>query len=353
MGWVSLDSDKGSTDWRLFRRVTRQIEDMRQRASGLCLKKMVLYVDAEGRQSNYYHLTAALASRELLPLEFDGGVKQDIDRDLVLPGASEIKLTKGMQHRLQDNTINRVEAFFAKKIDDLEIDVQREAQLMMRIMRCCMNNDCGWECNVNPQPTIHDLISSIESAKQLNIRVLHLAGHCSTERGFEWNANDKATEIKTYDDVVVSALIGTQAAGQKGPIECVVLNACCSEKMGRMLRERGVPNVVCWKTPVLDETAREMCGLFFTALGTDKERKRDYKGAFAAAMNAMRPLSHTHGANDVPPTVAASASVDARGGQRGQVIEWQEKDVVLFLSNDGDNKPIEETLYLWRRRRAL
>ena len=55
---------------------------------------MVLYVDTEGRQSNNLHVTAALASRELLPLEFDGGVKHDIDRDLVLPGASVIKLMK-------------------------------------------------------------------------------------------------------------------------------------------------------------------------------------------------------------------------------------------------------------------
>ncbi len=85
MGWVSLDSDKGSTDWRLFRRMKTQIQDMHQRA---CLEKMVLYVDAGGSRSKYLHVTTALASRELLPLEFDGGVKQDIDRKLVLPGAS-------------------------------------------------------------------------------------------------------------------------------------------------------------------------------------------------------------------------------------------------------------------------
>jgi hypothetical protein len=244
---------------------------------------------------------------------------------------------------------NRVEAFFAKQIDDQKIDVQREAQLMTR---CLLNPDCAWECSVNPQPTIQDLKLRIKLTKQRNIRVLHFAGHCSTELGLELNDNDETTEINTYGDDFVSALIGAQA-GQKGPIECVLLNTCCSEKMGRILRERGVPNVVCWKTSVHDETTREMCGLFFTTLGSDKERKRDYKGAFAAAMNAMRPLSHTHGAKDVPDTVAASASVDARGGQRGQVIECQEKDVVLFLNNDGDNKPIEETLYPWRQRRAL
>ena len=321
MAWGSLGSDKGAI--------------VSEKNGVLCgCRRQAVKILARRR-----------SSLELLSLEFDGGVKQDNDRDLVLPGGSAINLMKGKQHRLQEYTIfyiinrvyscslccfpnrvyscsmccfpfislisepliNRVEAFFAKQTDDREIDVQREAQLMMR---CLKNPDCGWECSVHPQPTIQDLISSIEFAKQRNIRVLHLAGHCAKKLGFEWNAHEEATEIKTSDDVVDSALIGTQA-GQRGPIECVVLNACCTEDMGRMLRERGVPNVVCWKTPVHDETAREMCGHFFTALGTDKERKRDYKRAFAAAMHAMRPLSHTHGAKDLSDTVAASASVAA------------------------------------------
>jgi hypothetical protein len=59
-------------------------------------------VDAEGRQSKYLHVTETVDSREVLSLEFDSGVKQYIDRDLVLPGgASDIKLTKGKQDRLK------------------------------------------------------------------------------------------------------------------------------------------------------------------------------------------------------------------------------------------------------------
>jgi hypothetical protein len=211
--------------------------------------------------------------------------------------------------------------------------------------RIVMDPGCGWDCRVLPQPTIEDLYKSIKWAKKRNTRVLHLAGHCTKELGFEWNATDEATESKTFDVELVSAFIGT-AAGQHGPIECVVLNACCSENMGRMLLRHGVPNVVCWRTPVHDETAREMCGHFFSALGNDKKRKRDYYGAFAAAMKEMRPLSHTHGAKDLPHTVGVSASVGARGGQRGIVNPWEEEDVVLFLSNDGESEPI----YLWRKR---
>ena len=32
-------------------------------------------------------------------------------------------------------------------------------------------------------------------------------------------------------------------AGQQGPLECVVLNACCTVNVGRLLWQRGVPNV--------------------------------------------------------------------------------------------------------------
>jgi hypothetical protein len=199
---------------------------------------------------------------------------------------------------------------------------------------------------VNPQPTIEDLYKSIEMARQCNMRMLHLAGHAEEECGFIWNANDQATASKSFDIEAISLAIGA-VAGQQGPLECVVLNACCTLKMGRLLRRRGVPNVLCWQTPVNDETARELCERFFRPLVEEKQAgKRDYKAAFAAAMNEMRPLSHTHGAKDLPHTVGVSASVGARGGQRGIVNPWEEEDVVLFLSNDGESEPI----YLWRKR---
>jgi hypothetical protein len=204
---------------------------------------------------------------------------------------------------------------------------------------------------VYPQPTIEDLYKSIELARQRNMRVLHLAGHARKECGFIWNANDEATASKTFDVEAISLAIGA-VAGQQGPLECVVLNACCTVKMGRLLRQRGVPNVVCWQTPVHDETAREMCLHFFSALGNDKKRKRDYYGAFAAAMKEMRLLSQTHGAKDLPHTVGASASVGACGGQLGIVMPWEEVDVVLFLSNDCDslsNDCDSGPIYLWRK----
>ena len=123
--------------------------------------------------------------------------------------------------------------------------------------RIVMDPGCGWDCSVNPQPTIEDLYTSISFARQRNVRVLHLSGHAREECGFIWNANDAATAHKTVDIEEISRAIG-KVAGEKGPVECVVLNACSTEKMGRLLREQGVPCVLCWNTPVQDETAREL-----------------------------------------------------------------------------------------------
>ena len=110
-----------------------------------------------------------------------------------------------------------------------------------------------------------------------------------------------------------------------------------------------MPTVLCWQTPVRDETARELCERFFRPLVEEKqEDKRDYKGAFAADMNFMRPLSQTHGAKDLSHSVGASASVGARDGQRGFVKPWEVEDVVVFLSNCGDSEPI----HLWSERPA-
>ena len=231
------------------------------------------------------------------------------------------------------------------------------------------------------QPTIEDLYKSIELARKCNMRVLLLAGHARKECGFIWNANDAATASKTFDVEAISLAIGA-VAGQQGPLECVVLNACCTVNMGRLLRQRGVPNVLCWQTPVQDETARELCERFFRPLVEDQAGKstckRDYRRAFFAATDAMRSSAHTRGAAHLPRGADASAVGDSLvpstttrttsltnssvlledgvstseqedhsgSSRRGFVMPWEQEDVVLFLSNDGDSEPI----YLWRER---
>ena len=103
------------------------------------------------------------------------------------------------------------------------------------LTRIVMDPVCRWDCRVHLQPTIEDLYKSIKLARQRNMRVLHLACLPREEGGFIWNADDEATSSKTFDVEDISLAIGA-VAGQQGPLECVVLNACCTVEMGRLLR---------------------------------------------------------------------------------------------------------------------
>jgi len=140
--------------------------------------------------------------------------------------------------------------------------------------------------------------------------------------------------------------------------------------MGRLLRQRGVPYVLCWKTPVQDETARELCEHYYRALLEDKSGVRDYKRAFFSATDAMRLSASkcearhsesaslhrrrdtTRNASPAPDvmlvehdTAAGARQADGESS-RGKVHISQIEDVVLFLSQDGDSEPIQ----LWRQR---
>ena len=152
----------------------------------------------------------------------------------------------------------RIDAFFAKRVDDHKIDVHSEGQKMMRIV---MNPGCGWECFVNPQPTLDDLDTSIALARERNLRVLHLAGHAKKKCGFIWNRDDKATASREFDVDAIALAIGA-VAQPHGPIECAVLNACSTQARGQKLRQRGVPCVLCWNARAGRDSAGAVRALF-------------------------------------------------------------------------------------------
>jgi len=367
MGWAEVSTLQGATDWRLFQRVLQAIEDMAQSAPGLSLQKMAFHVDSSGKLAKPLIITRKNEKRQVFSFALEGGAKIDVCRDLVLPSLLETKLSPPTA--ASEGARYRVDAFFAQKIDDKRINVYAEGQLMMREMLNPVNAGSRWDCNVNPQPTLGDLRSSIASCRERSVRVLHLAGHGRKECGFIWNASDAATQSQEFDVDAISLAIG-MAAGDSGPLECVVLNACSTEKMGRLLRTNKVPYVICWRTPVQDETAKLLCQLFYNALVQDGSGARDYRRAFLAASDTLRSSAHTggskiklRGADDATVSNAVLHFGTTRDGilsilreegvggaahghatSRGQVNPWHVEDVVLFLSKDGDTEPI----YLWR-----
>ncbi len=383
MGWVELSSSGGATDWRLFKRVMREIEKMRMRTPGLELQIAVWCVNAHGKPATWQSPTSRhLVTQQIISFRLaDKPECVQVQRNFVIPDlefGSVSQLIKAdtehasaqaqsvQQGTLAADKAHRIDAFFANKVGDDLIDVNSEGQKMMRII---MNPGSGWECIVNPQPTLDDLYKSISLARKHNLRVLHLAGHGKNTCEFIWNRDDAATASRKLDPNAIAQAIGA-VSQPYCPIECAVLNACSTHAMGENLRQCGVPCVLCWKTPVQDETAWELCKLFYRALVEDASGARDYKRAFFAATDALRLGSCTGGAAHLPrgeqaiddllwhqdadtmvevDEMAALPVGMGEASRRGPVLPWHQEDVVQFLSKNGNSDPI----YLWREQQEV
>jgi hypothetical protein len=392
MAWAELihPSTHGASDWRLLKRVMREIEELGRSMPTMYLRKLVLHVDEQDRCAKE-EVRDGLHAKAFATFRFVDGSKKHVEVSSVLPqDGFETLLTVRLHktRRAAGGPTNRVDAFFAKTVDDVGIDVHAEGQL---ITRAILNHDTqGWECTAHPQPTLQDLRTSMASAAARNTKVIHLAGHGGRKQGFLFNGDDAATASAAIDIHDLTAIIGG-AAGANGSIECAVLNACSTEKMGQLLRTAGMSHVVCWRTSVHDETAREFCRHFYQALveqtGNGSSPHRNYRGAFDAATAAMRVHAFTGGAARPPPeTAAVYAGKGLRAGVEGdcapgsrelddvdlqseqsdielhatvtplgesgsaaptmrhKVFPWQEADVIQYLSVEGDS----EAIYLWR-----
>ena len=188
---------------------------------------------------------------------------------------------------------------------------------MMRIIE--ENGGASWDFKINPQPTLEDLWRCIRLAEERNMRVLHLSGHGDERAGFIWNKDDAATGDSVIDVDTIAVEIGS-VAGDQGPLESALLNACKTHAMGLKLRENGVPHVVCWITSVRDPIAREFSARFYFSLVRQAGGARDYRRAFFDAVGPMLGPAHASGA--------------------GSHVAPADVDVVQLLSVDGDSEPL-------------
>ena len=88
-----------------------------------------------------------------------------------------------------------------------------------------------------------------------------------------------------------------------------------------------MPDVLCWKTGVHDEIARELCGHFYACLmrqSKDGIVQRNYRLAFDAATDAMRPHAYTRGAAH-PPGGRDMAYVK-EGRMRDLNVEYEQEE---------------------------
>jgi hypothetical protein len=172
------------------------------------------------------------------------------------------------------------------------IDVHQEAQELTKLFA----HSEVFTVQINPQPCFQDFTDSVRSARWRNVRVLHLTGHGGSKCGFFWLKNpavstteyDNEISIDRFANILSSEVGGGQG---KGTIECVVLNACETEPMGKKLRSVGLLHVVCWRSEVQDVTAKRFALDFYASL-KDQGQARDYKLAFLQAVVRMSEKNH-------------------------------------------------------------
>ena len=113
-----------------------------------------------------------------------------------------------------------------------------------------------------------------------------------------------------------------QVPAYGGTIECVVLNACETEEMGKKLRSAGVPHVVCWRSEVQDTTAKKFAVDVSSCLN-QQEQGQDYGRAFGQAVARM----DSGGGAARAPTSEASCSWCSglcALAERDAQLEWRQ-----------------------------
>jgi hypothetical protein len=146
----------------------------------------------------------------------------------------EIEALRSTDAMDRDGQLKTLESMVEESVET--IDVHQEAQELMNLFT---HVRASFDVRVNPQPCFKDFTDSMQSARGRNVRLLHLAGHGNRRCGFFWL---KSSAVSTeYEEVPIdrlSMILKTEAVANGGTIECVVLNACETEEMGKKLRKR-------------------------------------------------------------------------------------------------------------------
>jgi GTPase SAR1 family protein len=206
--------------------------------------------------------------------------------------AEQFKIPQRPSGRASDSLRQAVKpvilGFFPKKRTDA-VSVHGEAQQIYDLFSD--DRSIAFTFAQNAEPTFATFTKEMHQAIRKNVRVVHLAGHGSTVDGLLWfKQQERQSSGPDYEKVPVQNFAGVfkiVSAGSEdgGTVECVVLNACETETVGKLLRHNGVPHVVCWRSQVKDETAMEFAKHFYTSLTQDSI---NYRLAFKMASHFVQ-----------------------------------------------------------------
>jgi len=218
------------------------------------------------------------------------------------------------------------------------IDVHKEAEMLMMGYSHCRSL---FEVFIHPQTSFQKFQNCMHDAEGKNVRVLHFAGHGS-QSGFIWLSEQSSHEYDVTDPKDFVSIIATVSAGN-GPsrghtVECVFLNACNTENIGRMLRQQSckIPYVVCWQSRVDDVTAMQFSKDFYKGSDTPPQSTPDYNRAFEKAAARM-PWEMMEGTRNCPYLLSKDGDI-YRHKEGGIRILHPNK----YFDNDGSARSDDE-----------
>ena len=151
--------------------------------------------------------------------------------------------------------------FFTKIRLDMHV-MPAEAQIMTNLFS---EGRSVLDVQVHVEPTFEMFKDVLLNARRNNVRILHVAGDGRRACGFFWKKQSVTTEYEQVPIDQFTKIFNTRGSTTTwfGSLECVVLNSCQTEPLGKGLRSYSVPNVICWRSQVDDNTATYFVGNFY------------------------------------------------------------------------------------------
>eukprot|EP00286_Rhodomonas_abbreviata_P001108 CAMPEP_0181288846 /NCGR_PEP_ID=MMETSP1101-20121128/560_1 /TAXON_ID=46948 /ORGANISM="Rhodomonas abbreviata, Strain Caron Lab Isolate" /LENGTH=2036 /DNA_ID=CAMNT_0023393015 /DNA_START=546 /DNA_END=6656 /DNA_ORIENTATION=+ len=314
MAWVqpSKESAAEFTDWTLFKAITQEIEDTEELFSGLVLESIVPHVH-DGEITDKLPVEQC-SSQPIIQVKNVEGHLNDVEQYRLFPCTTPLLRIAGRQ-----GDGHRVLAFFAVAKAD-KLNVHREAQNLTILFTESVHYSTPI---THPLPMYEEFKTGLMHARRQNVIIVHMAGHGDRNHAF-WLLKDvNGDEYEPIDPHVVSQDIARECVAKGGTVECVVLNGCNTEGLGKLLRQNQVKHIVCWRLEVEDQAARAFVDRFYTQLDTiaREEASRSVTGgAFRRAFEAGKCELQVWESRQDPETVRAP-------------------NAVVFLSTDGDILP--------------
>jgi GTPase SAR1 family protein len=267
MAWAELlnASQEGATDWRLLKRVMREIEEAGRAMPALYLRKLVLHVDGQDRCAEAQEVDDSFLVKEFVTFTFNDGSEDPVEVSSVLPqdGAETPLAARAVagEQKMSGVLRRRKFVFFFCGIGT-NIDTERESQELRDFLKGGYGDNIHYEPYTRPE-TKH-FTDELESMQTRDEDVsLHFSGHGDENSGgLYWHgepgARKKDMPIKGKQLV---DLIKRKKVVEK--INSFFLNACCTLAAGLELHAVGVRVVVCWQTPVRGQTSRKFAFRFY------------------------------------------------------------------------------------------